>query len=80
MSMCVLVCCLHIFTFALCVADVNVRKYCESLKEKAPLQVAVVDSCRPPTPEKVGLTLEDDPDGQHFYNPCFVFRCAIKRK
>ena len=46
--------------------DEDVRKYCESLKKKAepPLQVHEVDSCVPRTPERFGMTTEDDPEGQ----------------
>ncbi|XP_076617714.1 myeloid differentiation primary response protein MyD88 [Chaetodon auriga] len=57
--------------------DENVRKYCESLKKAAepPVQVDVVDSCLPPTPERVGLTLEDDPDGTPELFDAFICYC-----
>lgn len=42
------------------------KKYTERQKKAAdaPVQVDEVDSCLPRT--RVGLTLEDDPDGLHF--------------
>lgn len=57
--------------------DENVRKYCESQKKKAepPVQVDVVDSCLPPTPERVGITLEDDPDGAPELFDAFICYC-----
>ncbi len=55
--------------------DENVRKYCESQKKKAepPVQVDVVDSCVPLTPERVGITLEDDPEGQYLNISSYLF-------
>lgn len=51
------------------VSDEDVKKYLENLKKKKksdpPLQVHEVDSCVPRTPERFGITLEDDPDGQY---------------
>lgn len=46
--------------------DEDVRRYNERQKKKAepPVQVDEVDSCFPRTPERVGITLEDDPEGQ----------------
>ena len=53
----------HIDPFPL-VPDEDVRRYREKAAER-PLQVHLVDSCDPHTPERIGLTLEDDPDGQY---------------
>ncbi|KAM9337537.1 myeloid differentiation primary response protein MyD88 [Symphorus nematophorus] len=58
--------------------DEDVRKYCESLKKKkadAPLQVAEVDSCDPRTPERIGITLEDDPEGAPEMFDAFICYC-----
>nr|ADX01346.1 myeloid differentiation factor 88 [Lutjanus sanguineus] len=58
--------------------DEDVRKYCESLKKKkadAPVQVDVVDSCDPRTPERIGITLEDDPDGSPEMFDAFICYC-----
>lgn len=59
-------CCVYIlFCY---VSDDNVRKYCEHQKKKRaepPVQVPEVDSCVPRTPERSGITLEDDPEGQY---------------
>ena len=52
----------HIDPFPLA-PDEDVRRYREKAAER-PLQVPEVDSCVPRTPERVGLTLEDDPAGQ----------------
>ncbi|KAM8730967.1 myeloid differentiation primary response protein MyD88 [Acanthopagrus schlegelii] len=56
--------------------DENVKKYCESLKKKAepPVQVAEVDSCLPLTPERVGITLEDDPEAPELFD-AFICYC-----
>lgn len=55
-------------------SDEDVRKYRERLKKAAepPVQVDEVDSCFPRTQERVGITLEDDPEGQCLTNPCYV--------
>lgn len=65
----------HPFLSLFLALDENVRKYCESLKKKAepPVQVAEVDSCLPLTPERVGITLEDDPEGPYVCNLYFCF-------
>ncbi|KAK9527705.1 hypothetical protein VZT92_014244 [Zoarces viviparus] len=57
--------------------DEDVRKYCENQKKNAspPLQVPEVDSCRPRTPERIGLTLEDDPDGAPELFDAFICYC-----
>lgn len=56
-------------------SDEDVRKYCERLKRAAepPVQVDEVDSCFPRTQERVGITLEDDPEGQCLSSPYFGF-------
>lgn len=53
------------FCSALIAPGEDVKKYIERQKNKAeaPLQVDEVDSCFPRTPERVGITLEDDPEG-----------------
>ncbi|XP_070783967.1 myeloid differentiation primary response protein MyD88 isoform X1 [Enoplosus armatus] len=55
----------------------DVRKYCESLKKKAepPVQVHEVDSCVPRTPERFGITLEDDPEGAPELFDAFICYC-----
>ncbi|XP_077364416.1 myeloid differentiation primary response protein MyD88 isoform X2 [Festucalex cinctus] len=55
----------------------DVKKYHESLKKRAirPLQVPEVDSCIPRTPERSGLTLEDDPDGSPELFDAFICYC-----
>ncbi|XP_060920215.1 myeloid differentiation primary response protein MyD88 [Labrus mixtus] len=58
--------------------DEDVRKYCESLKKKAepPVQVHEVDSCLPrPAPERIGITLEDDPEGAPELFDAFICYC-----
>ncbi|KAM6971582.1 myeloid differentiation primary response protein MyD88 [Tautogolabrus adspersus] len=58
--------------------DEDVRKYCESLKKKAkpPVQVHEVDSCLPqPAPERIGITLEDDPEGAPEMFDAFICYC-----
>lgn len=48
--------------------DEDVRKYFENLRQRKserPLQVDEVDSCAPRTAERLGLTLEDDPQGKN---------------
>ena len=61
--------------------DENVKKYCESLKKKAepPVQVAEVDSCLPLTPERVCITLEDDPEGPYVCNLVLLFWVCMRR-
>lgn len=55
--------------------DEDVRKYCENLKKKAepPLQVPEVDSCVPRTPERSGITVDDDPEGEHLYELTVIY-------
>ncbi|TMS15749.1 Myeloid differentiation primary response protein MyD88 [Larimichthys crocea] len=55
--------------------DEDVRKYCESLKKKSepPVQVNDIDSCVPR--DRVGLTLEDDPDGAPELFDAFICYC-----
>lgn len=57
--------------------DENVKKYCESQKKKLepPVQVDVVDSCLSQTQERVGITLEDDPDGAPELFDAFICYC-----
>ncbi|XP_035511155.1 myeloid differentiation primary response protein MyD88 [Morone saxatilis] len=57
--------------------DEDVRKYCESQKKKAepPVQVDEVDSCFPRTPERIGITLEDDPEGSPELFDAFICYC-----
>lgn len=59
---------LPLLTVIIFSSDEDVRKYLESLQRKSepPLQVAEVDSCVPRTPERFGITVEDDPDGKDF--------------
>lgn len=51
-------------------SDEDVRKYCERAKKKPdpPVQVDEVDSCFHRTQERVGLTLDDDPEGQYLFS------------
>lgn len=60
-----------------CTPDEDVRKYRERLQRDSehPVQVDEVDSCYPRTLERVGLTLDDDPEGQHLFN--FFFKVAV---
>ncbi|XP_070708784.1 myeloid differentiation primary response protein MyD88 [Pempheris klunzingeri] len=54
--------------------DEDVRKYYESLKP--PVQVDEVDtSCLPRTPERFGITLEDDPEGAPELFDAFICYC-----
>ncbi|XP_057679792.1 myeloid differentiation primary response protein MyD88 isoform X2 [Corythoichthys intestinalis] len=55
----------------------DVKKYQESVKKMAvrPLQVQEVDSCAPLTPERAGLTLEDDPNGSPELFDAFICYC-----
>uniref|UniRef100_A0A8C5DPC3 Myeloid differentiation primary response protein MyD88 n=1 Tax=Gouania willdenowi TaxID=441366 RepID=A0A8C5DPC3_GOUWI len=60
--------------------DEDVRKYYESLKKKKeepclPLQVPEVDSCAPRTPETLGLTTQDDPEGLPEKFDAFICYC-----
>ncbi|XP_028289204.1 myeloid differentiation primary response protein MyD88 [Parambassis ranga] len=57
--------------------DEDIRKYQENLKKKAepPLQVPEVDSCVPRTSERIGLTLEDDPEGAPELFDAFICYC-----
>nr|XP_046227600.1 myeloid differentiation primary response protein MyD88 [Scatophagus argus] len=57
--------------------DEDVSKYRMSLKKKAepPLQVDEVDSCFPRTPERLGITLDDDPDGAPELFDAFICYC-----
>ncbi|XP_023263712.1 myeloid differentiation primary response protein MyD88-like [Seriola lalandi dorsalis] len=55
----------------------DVRRYCERQKKAAdpPLQVPEVDSCVPRTPERNGITLEDDPEGTPELFDAFICYC-----
>uniref|UniRef100_A0A4W6DAQ5 Myeloid differentiation primary response protein MyD88 n=1 Tax=Lates calcarifer TaxID=8187 RepID=A0A4W6DAQ5_LATCA len=58
--------------------DEDVRRYCENLKKRGsdpPLQVPEVDSCVPRTPERNGITLEDDPEGSPELFDAFICYC-----
>ncbi|XP_072306992.1 myeloid differentiation primary response protein MyD88 [Eucyclogobius newberryi] len=57
--------------------DEDVRKHIASMKklEEAPVQVPVVDSCVPRTPERLGITLADDPDGAPELFDAFICYC-----
>nr|ADN32829.1 myeloid differentiation factor 88 [Epinephelus coioides] len=57
--------------------DEDVRKYLDNQKKKAepPLQVPEVDSCLPRTPERFGITLEDDPEGAPELFDAFICYC-----
>ncbi|XP_034428645.1 myeloid differentiation primary response protein MyD88 isoform X2 [Hippoglossus hippoglossus] len=57
-----------------CAIDEDVRKYREKAAER-PLQVQLVDSCVPRIPERIGLTLEDDPDGVPELFDAFICYC-----
>ncbi|XP_034998797.1 myeloid differentiation primary response protein MyD88 isoform X1 [Hippoglossus stenolepis] len=57
-----------------CAIDEDVRKYHEKAAER-PLQVQLVDSCVPRIPERIGLTLEDDPDGVPELFDAFICYC-----
>lgn len=60
--------------------DEDVRRYDERQKKKAepPVQVDEVDSCFPRTPERVGITLDDDPEGQCLCSPYFSHRGQVQ--
>lgn len=64
-----------LFVRGFIVPDEDVKKYCERLKRRAepPVQVDEVDSCFPRTAERVGITLEDDPEGQYLCKSLFGF-------
>uniref|UniRef100_A0A1A8IHL9 Myeloid differentiation primary response protein MyD88 n=2 Tax=Nothobranchius TaxID=28779 RepID=A0A1A8IHL9_NOTKU len=55
----------------------DVRKYKENLEKKSepPVQVPEVDSCVPKTPERVGITVEDDPEGAPEMFDAFICYC-----
>ncbi|KAM9839803.1 myeloid differentiation primary response protein MyD88 [Aulostomus maculatus] len=55
----------------------DIRKYNEKLKKQAeaPLQVPEVDSCVPRTPERFGITLDDDPEGSPELFDAFICYC-----
>ncbi|XP_023122050.1 myeloid differentiation primary response protein MyD88 [Amphiprion ocellaris] len=57
--------------------DEDVRKYYENLKKKSepPLQVHEVDSCVPRTPERFGITVDDDPEGAPELFDAFICYC-----
>nr|QNL15361.1 myeloid differentiation primary response protein 88 [Bostrychus sinensis] len=57
--------------------DEDVRKYIEYMnkKDEPPVQVPEVDSCVPRTPERIGLTLADDPDGAPELFDAFICYC-----
>uniref|UniRef100_A0AAV2L3V9 Myeloid differentiation primary response protein MyD88 n=1 Tax=Knipowitschia caucasica TaxID=637954 RepID=A0AAV2L3V9_KNICA len=56
--------------------DEDVRKYIEfSQKKDPPVQVPEVDSCVPRTPERLGITLGDDPDGTPEQFDAFICYC-----
>ncbi|XP_022071703.1 myeloid differentiation primary response protein MyD88 [Acanthochromis polyacanthus] len=57
--------------------DEDVRKYYENLKKSSepPLQVPEVDSCVPRTPERFGITVDDDPDGAPELFDAFICYC-----
>lgn len=57
--------------------DEDVRKYIEFSKkeEEPPVQVPEVDSCVPRTPETLGITLGDDPDGMPERFDAFICYC-----
>lgn len=66
-----------IYTVAHCFCltpDEDVKKYEERQKKEAepPVQVDEVDSCLPRPTQRVGLTLEDDPDGLCFLLQFFI--------
>lgn len=57
--------------------DEDVKRYIESLKkqEVPPVQVPEVDSCVPRTPETLGITVADDPDGTPELFDAFICYC-----
>lgn len=57
--------------------DEDVRKYYENLKKKLepPVQVHEVDSCVPRTPERSGITVDDDPEGAPELFDAFICYC-----
>ncbi|XP_008295948.1 myeloid differentiation primary response protein MyD88 isoform X2 [Stegastes partitus] len=55
--------------------DEDVRKYCENQKKQPPLQVPEVDSCVPRTPERSGITVDDDPEGAPEMFDAFICYC-----
>ncbi|XP_033841636.1 myeloid differentiation primary response protein MyD88 [Periophthalmus magnuspinnatus] len=57
--------------------DEDVKKYIEFMKKKddPPVQVPEVDSCVPRTPERLGITLADDPDGAPELFDAFICYC-----
>uniref|UniRef100_A0A3Q4B3A4 Myeloid differentiation primary response protein MyD88 n=1 Tax=Mola mola TaxID=94237 RepID=A0A3Q4B3A4_MOLML len=57
--------------------DEDVWKYCQRQKKKAepPVQVDEVDSCVPRTPERVGITLDDDLEGTPELFDAFICYC-----
>lgn len=57
--------------------DEDVRKYLENVKKAAepPVQVHEVDSCVPRTPERFGITREDDPNGAPELFDAFICYC-----
>lgn len=57
--------------------DEDVRRYLEKLKKKSepPVQVPEVDSCVPRTPERFGITVEDDPEGSPEMFDAFICYC-----
>lgn len=62
--------------------DEDVKKYMERQKKEAepPVQVDEVDSCLPRTTQRVGLTLEDDPDGTPELFDAFICYCQSDLK
>lgn len=64
--MCVCACTVIYMRLFFSVPDEDVRKYCENQKKNAkpPLQVPEVDSCVPRPTQRIGITLQDDPEGQ----------------
>uniref|UniRef100_H3D5D2 Myeloid differentiation primary response protein MyD88 n=1 Tax=Tetraodon nigroviridis TaxID=99883 RepID=H3D5D2_TETNG len=59
------------------ILDEDVRKYQEKVQRDAehPVQVDEVDSCYPRTLERVGLTLDDDPEGTPELFDAFICYC-----
>nr|XP_040022922.1 myeloid differentiation primary response protein MyD88-like [Gasterosteus aculeatus aculeatus] len=57
--------------------DEDVRKYCENQKKNAkpPLQVPEVDSCVPRPMQRIGITLQDDPEGAPELFDAFICYC-----
>lgn len=62
--------------------DEDVRKYRERLQRDAepPVQVDEVDSCFPRTLERVGLTIDDNPEGQQLYYGLMFFASLFKER